>query len=202
MNKTKPSADQPDIPHNEPSGGSASGTSPRKESKTAVGQNPVGAAGSEEPIDLDLSKQTLTVDFFKGAGIRDGKNDDLLQTLGELAEDMVGLYRMVSNLEGKITQVIATVSSLQAAQESLSRSVGMELERFKENLRFRPQGIHRTFDFQRADPGHGIPEVDETSLLRQRKREGVPEKYGLHTRSSHRHHPGPPLYPFRGSARG
>ena len=155
MKEAPSDADKPDIPQSERPLESPGGSSGADESKPDTGNDhPASPSGfGNRSVRICPVKQ-ITVDFFKGGSkILNGKNDDLLETLGELAEDMVGLYKMVSNLEVKITQVISVVSSLQNTQESLCPFGGHgEAGAPQGEPRLRPKGIYRTFDFQRARP--------------------------------------------------
>ncbi|MBN2202417.1 nucleotide exchange factor GrpE [bacterium] len=131
MKKKLSGGEKPDTAPHEPRVESSGETPAAHGLKTDEARDAIGGAGFSDTIRMNL---TEPAGLFRKKPDRNAGEADLHDTLGELADDMVGLFKMVSSIDGRIAQLAETVSSLRTAQESLSRSVGMELERLKENL--------------------------------------------------------------------
>ncbi|MBN1894614.1 nucleotide exchange factor GrpE [bacterium] len=120
----------------EESGAGPSGGGPH-EPEAVHGRDGTPKIAGEElegAISLALSKESLKVDLLKNDPPPAEQKDELHTTVGELAEDMLGLLKMVSAIDKKLSLLTSAISTLQQTLEAFSRSIGLELTHLKENL--------------------------------------------------------------------
>lgn len=134
MSEKPPFADNPDASDN-PVPAAAEAPSGGLDASRWVEAAPKLDIGNiKDAIDQSLSPKTISIDLFNEKSTGSGKAENMAEIMGELAEDMVSLFKMVSALDAKMSQVISTVASLQETLATFSRSIGMEVYHLKEDL--------------------------------------------------------------------